>query len=435
MNISVFGLGYVGCVTAACLASQGHRVIGVDINPVKVEELNSGKSPVSEKGLEEKISKSVKEKKLIATQDSCYAVENSDITFICVGTPSHFNGGLDIKYLERVSSEIGTCLKHKNKTHHVVNRSTSLPGTLDELSQLIHKHSGKKQGNGFRIASNPEFLREGSAIDDFYNPPYTIIGSNDPKINHLLKELYSFLKSPVYFTSVEEAEFVKYINNVFHALKITFANEIGRISKSLGIDSRKAMDFLTADRKLNISPKYLKPGFSFGGSCLPKDLRALNHYCRHNDIEIPLIESILKSNDTHSDYAFSLINRSGRSNIGFIGFSFKPDTDDLRESPAVSLAERLIGKGNQLLIYDQNVFKEKLIGANREFILKYLPHFFDLLTSDIKEIIDFAQVLIIVQPFDQLLQYKNRLGDKKIFDLTGWDELKEISGDYIGLCW
>jgi len=435
MNISVFGLGYVGCVTAACLASEGHKVIGVDINPIKVKDFNSGISPVSEKGLEEKISNLVKRKNLFATTDSKYAVLNSDITFICVGTPSDFNGSLNIKYLERVSSEIGEALKEKNKEHYIVNRSTSLPGTLYQLGKNIEKNSGKKECEGFSLASNPEFLREGSAIEDFYNPSYTIIGSNNSDINGLLKELFAFLDSPIYFTYVEEAEFVKYINNVFHALKITFANEIGRISKSFDIDSRRVMDFVAADKKLNISPKYLKPGFAFGGSCLPKDLRALSHYCRHHDIDVPLIDSILKSNEIHSNYAFNIVNRLGRSNIGFIGFAFKPDTDDLRESPAVGLAERLIGKGNNLLIYDQKVFKEKLIGANREFILKHLPHFFDLLTSDLEKLLNFAQILIIVQPFDQLIKYKDLLKGKKIIDFVGLDEIREMRGDYIGLCW
>jgi len=435
MKISIFGLGYVGCVTTACLASEGHQVIGVDINPVKVKEINSGRSPLLEKGLEECIAKATANKNLYATLDPKVAVINSDVSFLCVGTPSMHSGSINIEFLERVSQEIGVSLRKKQKEHLIVNRSTSLPGTLIHLGKIIEEASGKSKGRGFQVAANPEFLREGSALKDFYNPPYTVLGCDNESAIRILKDIFSFLNAPFFVMSVEEAELIKYANNVFHGLKITFANEIGRISKCFGIDGRKIMKVVASDTKLNLSSNYLKPAFAFGGSCLPKDLRALNHIAQHNDVDIPLTKAILDSNELHINYAFDLINQLGRSNIGFVGLSFKPNTDDLRESPAVNLAERLIGKGNKLLIYDQNVYKEKLIGSNREFILKHLPHFFGLLTDNLKNLVKNSDILIIVQRFDALLQYSDLLSSKKIIDLVGWDDLKSNCGEYIGICW
>jgi len=435
MKISIFGLGYVGCVSAACLACEGHQVIGVDINPIKVEEINSGKSPIIEKGLDELIAKAVANKNLYATLNSREAVLNADISFLCVGTPSEHTGSINLEFLEKVSQEIGIYLREKQKEHLVVNRSTSLPGTLLYLSKIIEKASGKLFGKGFQLAVNPEFLREGSAVKDFYDPPYTVVGCNSENSLKILKEIYSFLNVPFLVMAVEEAELIKYVNNTFHGLKIAFANEVGRLSKHFGIDGRKIMEAVIADTKLNLSSCYLKPGFAFGGSCLPKDLRAISHIAVHSDINTPLIKAILDSNKSHINYAFNLINQRGRSNIGFVGLSFKPNTDDLRESPAVNLAERLIGKGNKLLIYDKNVYKEKLIGSNREFILKHLPHFFGLLIDDIKNLVENSNILIIVQHFDELLQYSELLSSKIIVDLVGWDDLKSICGEYIGICW
>jgi len=438
MKISIFGLGYVGCVTAACLASEGHDVIGVDINPFKVKEINAGNSPILEKGLNDIISKAVSEKSLIASTDEKEAVKNSDISYLCVGTPSNFNGSIDMKYLEKIAKDIGTSLKEKKGYHNkhiIVNRSTALPGTLKHLGKIIEETSGLHHGKDFQIASNPEFLREGTAIKDFYNPPYTIIGCDSKNVADRIKEVYSFLDVSFYVLSIEEAEFIKYVNNAFHGLKIAFSNEIGRISKGFGIDSRKIMKAVAADTKLNLSSYYLKPGFAFGGSCLPKDLRALNHFTRHHDIDTPLINSILISNELHINNVFDAINQNGCSRIGFVGLSFKPDTDDLRESPAVILAERLLGKGNKILIYDQNVYKDKLIGANREFILKQLPHFFDVLTYDLQELIKSSDILIVVQKINNLLDHSKLLYDKKVLDLVGFDELKSFCGEYIGICW
>lgn len=438
MRISVFGMGYVGCVTAACLASEGHDVMGVDINPAKVKDLNSGVSPILEKGLNDIISRAVSKKKLVVSEDEKEAVKNSDISYLCVGTPSQFNGSIDLRYLERIARDIGTSLREKDENHSphiIVNRSTSLPGTLAHLTRIIQESSGRVAGQDFQVAANPEFLREGSAVKDFYEPPYTLVGSSHERPVRVLKEIYSFLDAPFYDMSVQEAELIKYANNAFHGLKIAFANEIGRISKGFDVDSRKIMDLVAADKKLNLSSYYLKPGFAFGGSCLPKDLRALCQFTRHNDIDTPLIDSILISNEIHINNVFDLINRDSPSKIGFVGLSFKPGTDDLRESPAVNLAERLIGKGNEILIFDQNVFKDSLIGSNREFVLKRLPHFFDLLTNDLEELVKSCEILIVVQKINSLFDHPKRLSDKKIFDLVGYDELKSFCDQYVGICW
>ena len=435
MKISIFGLGCVGCVSAACLAFEGHKVIGVDVNPIKVKEINSGKSPVLERGLEKLIAKTVANGNLYATLDSKEAILNSDVSFICVGTPSMPNGSINIEFLERVSKEIGASIQKKQTEHLIINRSTSLPGTLNYLGKIIEEVSGKILGRGFQIAANPEFLREGTALKDFYNPPYIVVGCNDEESIVILKEIYSFLNAPFFNLSIKEAEFIKYANNAFHSIKISFANEIGRLSKCFGIDGRKIMKIVVADTKLNLSPYYLKPGFAFGGSCLPKDLRALNYIAKHNDIDVPLTKAILISNELHIDHAFNLINQWDHFAIGFIGLSFKPSTDDLRESPAVNLAERLVGKGRKLLIYDRNVYKEKLIGSNKEYILKHLPHFFGLLTDDLKSLVENSEVLVVVQRFDELLQHLELLSSKLIIDLVGWDELKSICGEYNGICW
>jgi len=435
MRISIFGLGYVGCISAACLSSEGHQVIGVDVNPIKVNEINKGCSPVLEKGLEKCISKAVANKNFYATLDPKEAVMNSDISFLCVGTPSNHNGSINNEFLTRVSREIGVSLREKKNEHLIVNRSTSLPGTLIHLGKIIEGASGKFMGRGFQLAANPEFLREGSAIKDFYDPPYTVVGCDNESSVRILKKIYAFLNAPFFVMPAEEAELIKYVNNAFHGLKIAFANEIGRISKCIGVDGRKIMKTVAADTKLNLSPYYLKPGFAFGGSCLPKDLRALNYLAKHKDVDTPLTKAILTSNELHINYAFDLLSQKGLSNIGFVGISFKPDTDDLRGSPAVDLAERLIGKGNKLLIYGRNVYKEKLIGANKEFILEHLSHFFDLLTNNIQELINFSEILIIVQRFDELLEHSKLLSEKKIVDLIGWDELSSSCKEYIGICW
>ena len=438
MKISVFGLGYVGCITAACFASEGHDVIGVDINSGKVDDINAGNSPLVEKGLTERISEAVSQNRLRATLSAEDAILQTDVSFLCVGTPSRRNGSVDTCFLESVSKEIGEGLKKKDGRHVIVNRSTSPPGTLNMLGEIIQNVSGKRQGQDFFLVSNPEFLREGTAIADFYEPPYTVIGM-DHEVNgwagDVMKDIYGFISAPVVFLSVEEAELIKYANNYFHALKITYANEIGRISKQVGVDARKIMDLVVEDKKLNLSPYYMKPGFAFGGSCLPKDLRALSHFTKINDTAVPLVDAIIKSNDDHIDHAFELITGNGRSRVGFIGLSFKPDTDDLRESPAVRLAERLIGKGYPLKIYDPNVYNRNLIGSNREFILQQLPHFFDLLTEDLSNLIKQSEIVVVTQRIEISADMLGLMKDKYVVDLVGWDELKGYCGKYEGICW
>ena len=434
----MFGLGYVGCITAACLAGEGHDVIGVDINAGKVDEINAGNSPLAEKGLSKKIMEAVARNKLRATINADEAILQSDISFLCVGTPSRRNGSVDICFLESVSREIGEALKKKDGRHIIVNRSTSPPGTLNMLGEIIQNVSGKCMGQDFFVGNNPEFLREGTAIADFYDPPYTVIGIEhgvDGWPTDVLKDIYGFISAPVVFLSVEEAELIKYANNYFHALKITFANEIGRISKQVGVDARKIMELVVEDKKLNLSPYYMKPGFAFGGSCLPKDLRALSHFTKINDTAVPLVDAVIKSNDDHIDHAFELITENGRSSIGFIGLSFKPDTDDLRESPAVRLAEKLIGKGYPMRIYDPNVYDRNLIGSNREFILQQLPHFFDLLTEDLSELIRQSEIVVVTQRIEISADVLGLLSNKYVVDVVGWDELRGYCGKYEGICW
>jgi GDP-mannose 6-dehydrogenase len=438
MKISVFGLGYVGCITAACFAGEGHDVIGVDVNPDKVGDINAGKSPLVEKGLLEKIGEGVSKKKLRATVNAEEAVLQSDVSFLCVGTPSRKNGSLDTRFLENVSEEIGKALRNKDDKHLIVNRSTCLPGTLKRLEEIVGGTSGKSGGQGFFMAANPEFLREGTAIADFYDPPYTVIGIEDGVDEcaiAALRNIYDFLSAPLFCLKVEEAEMMKYANNYFHALKITFANEIGRISKNVGVDSRKIMELVVADKKLNLSHYYMKPGFAFGGSCLPKDLRALSYFTTVHDTMTPLVKGVIESNDEHIDHAFELITEKGRSRVGFIGLSFKPDTDDLRESPAVRLAERLIGKGYPLKIYDPNVYDKNLIGSNREFILQQLPHFFDLLTENVTDLIKHSEIVVITQKIEVDAEVLGLLDGKYVVDVVGWDEIGKCCGEYSGICW
>jgi len=438
MKISVFGLGYVGCITAACFAAEGHDVIGVDVNALKVDAINAGRSPLIEAGLTEKIAEGVSTKRLSATLDSEKGVLGSDISFVCVGTPSSKNGSLDTGFLETVSREIGEALSKKEGRHLIVNRSTSLPGTLKKLGQIVQDASGRVKGLDFVMVSNPEFLREGAAIDDFYEPSYTVIGMDEGVDNwagSVLKELYGFVSAPMVFLSVEEAELIKYANNYFHALKITFANEIGRIAKQVGVDARNILNLVVEDTKLNLSPYYMKPGFAFGGSCLPKDLRALSHFARTRDTFVPVVDAVMGSNDAHITHSFDLITGNGRSRVGIVGLTFKEKTDDLRESATVRLAERLIGKGYPIRIYDPNVFDKKLIGSNRQFILEQLPHFFELLTENIGELIECSEIIVITQRIKMRDDVLAMLGGKHVVDVIGLDDVRNHCGHYEGICW
>ncbi|TNF35049.1 MAG: nucleotide sugar dehydrogenase, partial [Gammaproteobacteria bacterium] len=373
MKVSVFGLGYVGAVTSACLASQGHTVIGVDVHAGKVADLNAGRSPIIEAGLDELMAAGVRDGRLSATTDTAQAIMATETSLVCVGTPSAANGSLNLAHVQSVCQQIGDVLKQKTDWHLVVLRSTVLPGTiLDVVKPLLEQHSGKRAGIDFGLCNNPEFLRESTAIDDYFNPPKTVVGADDERSADVLMRLYEPLPGPKIRTSLAVAEMVKYADNNWHALKISFANEIGRLAKALAIDSHEVMDIFCQDRRLNISPAYLKPGFSFGGSCLPKDVRALTYRARSLDVETPVLNAILPSNRLPLQDALDTVLSLGKRKVSVLGFAFKPGTDDLRESPVVELIEQMLGKGCQVRVWDPCVQLERLTGANREYLLKVL---------------------------------------------------------------
>ncbi len=437
-TISVFGLGYVGCVLAACLAERGHNVIGVDVNTMKVESLNRGESPLIEPGLGDLIHKNVNAGRLKATQDTEWAVLNSDLSFICVGTPSNANGSLNTDYVTRVCEDIGSGLAKKNAFHIVVVRSTLLPGTTEEMLQpILENCSGKTIGIGFGLGYNPEFLREGTSIKDFFDPPYTVIGADDEKVMEAVKQVYSMLDAPLIEVPIKVAEMVKYVNNAFHALKVTFANEIGSICKQQNIDSHQVMEIFCMDRKLNLSPYYLKPGFAFGGSCLPKDLRALLYHSRKLDMHLPVLEAILPSNELQIAHAYQLIRQTGCKKIGVLGLSFKEGTDDLRESPMVELIEHLVGKGYQVKVYDKNVSLSKLHGANRAYIEHEIPHISQLLTESIEDVIEHSDVVVVGNKTEGYSEIAEKLReDHKVIDLVRVKNGHYTSnGHYQGIGW
>lgn len=439
MKVSVFGLGYVGSVTAACLASSGHSVVGMDVNPDKVRAINNGESPIIEPGLAGLISEGVRTGHLSAVQDTDAAVAQSDASFICVGTPSDANGNLNFVSLDHVFSEIGHALSKAAGYKVITLRSTVLPGTLaDRLIPQLVRESGREEGRDFGTAINPEFLREGSAIHDFRNPPFTLIGQTDQRAGDVLAELYAGLSAPVFRTDPDTACMVKYASNAFHGLKVTFANEIGQLCGRLGVDGAEVMDIFCQDTRLNISPRYLRPGFAFGGSCLPKDLRALLYMARHTDLRLPVLESILPSNRLHIQGVADLILRQQRKGVGFIGLSFKPGTDDLRESPIVDLVEMLSGKGLKVRIYDDNVSLSRLIGGNKAFIEKTLPHISALLCTSMEEVVQGSEVVIVAHnPSDGGQQLLNLLKPEQLVI----DFVKIASNgnhhptEYEGVCW
>lgn len=440
MKISIFGMGYVGVVSGACFAKIGHTVIGVDVNPVKVDLINKGKSPIIEKELPELVASVVAKGNFSATTNTNDAIKRSDISIICVGTPSNANGSLNLNYILKVCEEIGQALRAKKGYHIVSVRSTVLPGSMEKvIIPKLEASSGKKSGRDFGVCMNPEFMREGSSVFDFSNPPFTLIGSSDKKAIQAVASLYEKVNAPVIKTSFKIAEFVKYVCNAFHALKITFSNEIGNLCKEMGVDSHEVMNIFSTDTKLNISKAYLKPGFAFGGSCLPKDLRALLYKAKELDIEPPLLKSILPSNQLQIQRAIDMIMRSRKKNIGIIGLSFKAGTDDLRESPMVLLVEYLIGKGYKIKIFDKNVSISKLIGANKEYIQQQIPHISSLLSKGIKQVINFAEVVVIGNAEAEFIKaLKNIDHHKTIIDLARIvdksDEIDYLS-QYQGLCW
>ena len=437
MKLSVFGLGYVGCVSAACLADAGNEVIGVDVNPTKVEIINSGKSPIVEAGIDELIGKVVKSGRLAATTDSARAIRDSELSLVCVGTPSNQNGSLDLRHVQQVCREIGAALKTKDERHVVVIRSTMLPGTVQNtVVPALEETSGKKAVTDFGICINPEFLREGSSLKDYHAPPFTLIGADDEQTTSAVRSLYANINAPVFITSLKTAEMVKYVCNCFHALKVSFANEVGNICKALQIDSHEVMHVFCQDTKLNLSPYYLKPGFAFGGSCLPKDLRAINYKAKELDVETPVLASILPSNRLQIERAIEMVVRSGKKRVGVLGFSFKAGTDDLRESPMVTLIETLIGKGFELAIYDRDVSLARLVGANKEYIEREIPHISKLMRDTIDGVLTDSDVVIIGNQAEEFRGVADRLRmDQQLIDLVRLFDGRTSNENYQGICW
>jgi len=438
MKISIFGLGYVGAVSAGCLANDGHTIIGVDPNETKVELINSGRTPIIEKDIGELIGKAVQEGRLRATTSAPEAIKESAMSLVCVGTPSRTNGSLDLMYLQRVCEQIGKTLTDKGAFHVVVIRSTILPGSMRNLViPTLEKASRKKAAIDFGVCNNPEFLREGSAVHDFYHPPKTVIGESDKASGDLLAGLYKKMEAPLIRSAIEVAEMVKYADNNWHAVKVAFANEIGTICKALEIDSHQVMDIFCQDEKLNLSSYYLKPGFAFGGSCLPKDVRALTYQARSMDLDLPLLDNVMRSNQAHIERGLRRIMAKENRKIGFLGFSFKAGTDDLRESPIVEIIERLIGKGYDIRLYDRNVNIASLIGANRDYIMNRIPHISKLMMTTMEGVLEHAQTIVIGNNSPEFKDILKKIGPGQVIvDLARVSSAAtSIKGRYDGLCW
>jgi len=440
MRISIFGLGYVGTVCAACFARFGFDVVGVDVNETKNAQINEGRSPIVEPGLEELIREGVQAKRLAATADHAQALESSEISLICVGTPSSGNGSLDTSHVEEVAGTIGRGLRARDGDHTVIVRSTLLPGTtLDRVKPVLEQASGRRCGEGLGLAYNPEFLREGSAIADFLDPPYTLIGSFDEASGDAAASIYSALDAPLHRVSIPEAEMAKYAANAFHAAKIVFANEIANFSKAAGVDGREVMRLLVQDSRLNISPAYLRPGFAYGGSCLPKDVRALLHAAKKADVDVPLLESVQASNELQLRRGIELVLGQPGKRVGVLGLSFKAGTDDLRESPVVQLVEALLGKGYGVRIYDGNVNVARVLGTNLEYIQAVVPHLAHLMADDAQELLESSDTLVVGNDSPEFAELLTRSGDQPVVDLAGLrlsDDQRAALGDrYRGISW
>lgn len=437
MRIAIFGLGYVGMVSAACFADRGHEVIGVDVSPEKVALVSAGKATIYEESIGELVAATVADGRLRATTDAAEAVAATDLALVCVGTPSSPGGGLSTRFLEGVARDIGEALTAERR-YTVVVRSTMIPGTCEErIIPALEQASGLRAGVDFGVCVNPEFLREGSSVRDFHDPPKTVIGEFDSASGDLVAELYEGLPGPVFRVPIRVAEMTKYVDNSFHALKVGFANEIGAVCKSLDIDSHAVMDIFKADTKLNISTTYLTPGMSFGGSCLPKDVRAIVHHSRHADVPVPILQSIIPSNEEHLGRAYKLIVESGHRRVGMFGLSFKSGTDDLRESPMAELAERLVGRGFDLRIHDAGVMTSQLLGANRAYIDLHIPHLSRLMVDSVGAVVDHAEVIVVGTRDSEVAGALTSANGATIIDLVrvpGSERLAE-SAKYHGLCW
>lgn len=435
MNISIFGLGYVGCVGAACCAKLGHKVIGVDVSENKVNLINSGRPTIIEAEIEELVKEAYENNMLEATRDVNYAVMNSEISFIAVGTPSSKQGHLNLNYIYIVAKQIGEALKEKNGFHIVAIRSTVLPGTNEEVGKIIENVSGKVRGKDFTVVSNPEFLREGTAVKDYFNPPLTLVGSDSEYAIEKMKELYIDLPAEFIATDIKVAEMMKYVNNTFHALKIVFGNEVGNICKALDIDSHKVMEIFCKDKQLNISPYYFKPGFAYGGSCLPKDSKALKTLAKDLYVDVPVLNSIEKSNELQKEIAVDMIMSKYKRKIGILGLSFKAGTDDLRCSPIVDVIEMLLGKGYEIKIYDKNVKISELTGTNKDFIESKIPHLQEFITDDLDYVIENSDVIVVTNKEKEFANILNKFENKIVLDLVRvWNDVN-YNGHYEGIAW
>jgi GDP-mannose 6-dehydrogenase len=439
LSISVFGLGYVGSVTATCFAHTGHRVTGVDVNAVKVEMLDSGRAPIVEAGMKEMVAEANRACRLHATMDSNAAVCNSDVSFICVGTPSRRNGSLDLSHVEHAAHEIGAALKMKRTHHTVVLRSTVLPGTTESLLVPALEHaSGLRCGKDFAVCYNPEFMREGSAVSDFLQPPFTVLGAKDEEHLAPLRELYASVDAEIVTATIPVAEMLKYASNAFHALKVSFANEIGTLCKMLNVDTQAMVKIFTADNKLNLSSAYLSPGFAFGGSCLPKDLRAIRYRAKELDLAVPLLDAILASNDGHLHRAVDAVLRTNHKRIAVLGLSFKAGTDDLRESPQVQLIKRLLGEGCSVRVWDEDVSLGRITGSNRQYIEDVIPHIGSLLSADFEEVVCSADVVVVgTKAVDMNHLSRLLVGSQIVIDLVNLEPSHRPRGvsSYEGMCW
>jgi GDP-mannose 6-dehydrogenase len=437
LKISIFGLGYVGTVSAGCLANDGNEVIGVDPMQTKVDLINRGKSPIIEEEIGEIIASTVKSGRLRATNQATEAINNTELSFVCVGTPSQSNGNLDLRHVRGVCEQIGLALREKSARHTIIIRSTILPGTMRKIViPTLEEFSGKKAGVDFGVCFNPEFLREGTSVRDFNCPPTTVVGQLDSASGDILAAVFGKLTAPLIRTELETEEMIKYVCNSWHALKIGFANEIGNLCKSLSIDAHQVMKIFCEDKKLNISPAYLLPGFAFGGSCLPKDLRALAYEAKLRDLQLPILSSILPSNELQVARGMQLITEKGNKRIGVLGFSFKEGTDDLRESPVIEIVERLIGKGYDVRVYDKNVSISRLVGANRDFILNHIPHISRLMVDDMDTALNHAQTVVVGNKDPEFKRVPQRLrNDQVMVDLVRISDQRSEKGKYDGICW
>ena len=438
MRISIFGMGYVGAVSGACFSRLGHHVVGVDINRGKIDAINAGSAPVVEEGLADLMAEAHSAGRISATDNAIEAVRNSDISLISVATPTRADGTQELGILDSVVASIGEGIKQKSGAHAVVVRSTVMPRTTeDRVAPNLERASGRRLGEGVSLSFNPEFLREGAAIKDFFHPPFIVVGGVGERGCPHATALYSEVKAPVFATTASIAESLKYACNAFHALKITFANEIGAILKAMDIDGREAMRLFCEDRDLNLSPAYLRPGFAFGGSCLPKELRAIVGIARTKNVDLPMLANVLASNERHIDRAFQMIQRRGRHKVALFGLAFKPGTDDLRESPLVTLAERLIGKGYELAVFDRSVDLARLTGTNLDYIRREIPHLDKLVTNSVEETLKGAGTIVIGHaPSDAIPEIVKAARGRSVIDLQGIKQLQEHTDtDYEGICW